>query len=161
MDGTVEAFLAWAQDRRWMVRRHAAGVELPAVILSRYRRAPESYLWFLRTAALLVTPDETGWFNCKADFDGTSDAAFKWNEFETLSLQAADDDEVWMQSVTRFWDVHLPVVMSVKGGYAFHAIDIGNGAVVRGEEPEFEEIEAIAASFPEFLAFIMVGRVTI
>src|SRR5262249_44846770 len=158
MDDTIEGFLAWAEARRWSVRRHRSDAVLPAVILSRYPQAPESYCRFLRTAALLVTPDEAGWFNCKADFDGASDAAFKWNELETMSLQGAADDESWTGRVMRFWDTHLPIVLSVKSGYAFYAIDVDNGAVVRGDEPEFEEVRVVAASFPEFLTFIMAGR---
>ncbi len=161
MDGEVEAFLKWAEDHRWTVLRHTTDAELPAVVLSRYGRVPQPYLWFLRATALLATPDETGWFNCKSDFEGASDSAFKWNELEIISLQAARDDEGWKQRVTQFWDTHLPVFISVKSGYAFYAIDTGNGAVVYGYEPEFEEVEAVASSFLEFLAFIMTGQVKI
>ncbi|MEK3704578.1 hypothetical protein MKY87_10655 [Paenibacillus sp. FSL R7-0198] len=47
--------------------------------------------------------------------------------------------------------------MSVEDGYSFYAIDLttDSGAIVRGCEPEFEEVEKVSDSFGEFLAWMM------
>src|SRR5215469_7189507 len=123
MESKIEKFLDWAEDHRWKVRRYAGDTEIPAAILSRYENIPEEYLRFLRKTALLATPDETGWFNCRPDFEGASDSAFRWNEFEIISLQAAGHDEARRQDIRKFWDTNLPAFLSVKSGYAFHAIN--------------------------------------
>lgn len=161
MENKIEAFLKWAEDHGWKVQRYTTDAAIPAVITSRYGKLPEECLCFLRKTALLVTPDETGWFNCKSDFEGSSDSAFKWNELEVMSLQAAGSDESWKQRIRQFWDKHLPIFMSVKGGYSFYALDTSNGTVEYGYEPEFEEVESVASSFLEFLELIMTGRVKI
>ena len=72
-----------------------------------------------------MMPDETGWFLCIDDFNGTSDSAYTWNEFEQISLQAAEDshDEEWKRSIIQFWDDHLPIFLSVRSGYAYYAIN--------------------------------------
>jgi hypothetical protein len=74
-----------------------------------------------------------------------------------LSLEAAMDDEIWKSEITAWWDRYLPIVMSVEDGYSFYAIDVteDQGAVVRGSEPEFEEVDKVANSFEQFLEFIM------
>ncbi|WFB55819.1 hypothetical protein [Paenibacillus sp. BR1-192] len=48
-------------------------------------------------------------------------------------------------------------MMSVDGGYSFYAIDLTNdiGAIVRGYEPEFEEVDKAAHNLEEFLELIM------
>ena len=47
--------------------------------------------------------------------------------------------------------------MSVKDGYSFHAIDLGenNGAIIKGEEPEFEETYVVADNFEDILQKVM------
>lgn len=101
----------------------------------------------------VVSADETSWFLCCDDYNGTSESAFKWNEFENLSLEAAGDDSEWKEEIRQWWDKRLPIIISVREGYSFYAIDLegGNGRIVRGEEPEFEEAEVVADSF--FLTF--------
>ena len=88
-----------------------------------------------------------------------SDLAFKWNEFEELSLEVADDEE-WKKDIKQWWDKKVPIIMSVKDGYTFFAIDLENnsGEIVRGEEPEFEEVEVVANSFFEFLDMVIKGE---
>ncbi|MEO2202937.1 hypothetical protein ABGV42_04240 [Paenibacillus pabuli] len=48
-------------------------------------------------------------------------------------------------------------MISVNGGYSFYAIDLSNetGAIVRGDEPEFEEVKIAANHLDEFLELIM------
>ncbi|MDE7416157.1 MAG: hypothetical protein K2N44_07605 [Lachnospiraceae bacterium] len=51
--------------------------------------------------------------------------------------------------------------MSVDVGYSYWAIRICDGAVVRGSDPEFEEVEKAADSFDEFLSLIMNRKIQI
>lgn len=104
-------------------------------------------VWFLsaadyRSAAEASEPAETG-----DDSDG-----FAWNEFELLSLDAAQTDAEAAE-VKRFWAAHRPIMLSVRDGYAYVAVR-SDGAVVFGEEPEFEETQTVAENFPELLALI-------
>ena len=73
---------------------------------------------FLGRYALLCRADESVWFLSAADYAGTADSAFAWDEFKHLSLDAALDDED-RQGIHTFWDRHLPVLMSVAGDYEF------------------------------------------
>lgn len=93
------------------------------------------------------------WFICENEFNNRSDIAFKWNEYELLSLEAAMDDDSWRAEITTWWNNYMPIVMSVDGGYSFYAIDVTNdkGAIVRGYEPEFEEVEKVSNTLEEFL----------
>ena len=51
--------------------------------------------------------------------------------------------------------------MSVDGGYSFYAINLkdGKSSIVKGYEPDFEEVEEIAESFEEFIDLVIVGKV--
>ncbi|WP_370511691.1 hypothetical protein [Brevibacillus sp. AG162] len=55
----------------------------------------------------------------------------------------------------------MPIALSVRNGYTYYAIDLGNefGSIVCGSEPEFEEVEHIASSFDQFLDKIMKNSV--
>lgn len=53
--------------------------------------------------------------------------------------------------------------MSVKNGYSFYAIDLDSetSAIIKGEEPEFEEAEIVAKDFYEFLNMLMSSKIEI
>ena len=58
-----------------------------------------------------------------------------------------------LSDIKSFWDKHLPILMSVKNGYSYVAIGIGefnNGKIFYGTEPEYEDVAIIANSFYEF-----------
>jgi len=112
-------------------------------IVSRYKEIPQGYLEFLKNIKQCIAPSEKTWFICENEYNNNSDVAFKWNEFELLSLEAAENDKEWRAKIISWWDKHLPIVMSVHGGYSFYAINLtGNtGSIVQGFEPEFEEVE--------------------
>jgi len=58
-----------------------------------------------------------------------------------------------LSDIKSFWDKHLPILMSVKNGYSYVAIGIGefnNGRIFYGTEPEYEDVAIIANSFYEF-----------
>ena len=105
---------------------------------------------------MLATPDDAVWFLSRADFsdadadaaDG-SDDAFAWNAFELMSVDAAESAPE-REQITAFWAEHTPLLLSVRGPYAYLALR-SDGAVVYGEEPEFELTASVALDFASFV----------
>lgn len=158
MNNPIGRFIRWAKDNDWhVIESSGAPLTLPVSIVSRYGEAPEEYAAFLSAVKQCVSPKGETWFLCQDEYNGNSDSPFLWNEFESLSLEAAGDDAKWRSEITAWWDQYLPIVMSVDGGYSFYAIALTHnpGAVVRGYEPEFEEVEEVAPTFGHFLEGIM------
>ena len=97
------------------------------------------------------------WFLCEDDYNQTTDSAFRWNEFEVQSLEAAGTDEHLKSRIVKFWDQHLPIALSVKSQYAFLCIVLTPqdfGAIVCGHEPEYEDVEKVCGSFRGLTALI-------
>lgn len=116
---------------------------------------------FISTVKSMINDDETTWFLCKNNFDMQIEDSFRWNEWEIISLESAENDIEWETEIKKFWNIHLPIIMSVKDGYSYYAISIENGSVVHGGEPEFEECKIVANSFEEFQLKIMKREILI
>ncbi|BCJ95519.1 hypothetical protein acsn021_30880 [Anaerocolumna cellulosilytica] len=161
MNNEINNFIKWALDNKWQLitKNDDEILTLNVKILNRYKNLPKEYLSFLQKVKQGISPNEKSWFICEDEFNDTSGIAFSWNEFESISLEAAEDDEEWSSDITEWWDKHIPIVMSVENGYTFYAIDLSNGAVVKGTEPEFEETFAVASHFGEFLQKIREGTI--
>ena len=123
---------------------------LPAHVLARYSWIPADVLEALCGFREVMSPDEGFWLITAASFSGEDGLAFSWDEWENLSLGAAQDDGEWIVRIREFWDRHLPVAMSVTDGYEYHALR-PDGTVVCGREPEFEETVPFAPSYCDFL----------
>src|SRR5688572_19191223 len=82
------------KDKGWHVRSSLSPVQLPDDVAQRYPVLPQDYREFLRQVEACISPDETVWFLCVSDFRGTSESAFAWNEWERISLDAAEEDDV-------------------------------------------------------------------
>ena len=125
---------------------------------TRYSHLPDDYLAFLKTYSLLTNQSDTTWFNSIADFNETNDENdFKWNEFEIQSLDAFDGDVEIQQEVKNFWNKHIPIILSVKKGYSYFAINVSEenfGKIYYGDEPEFEEAVLVSNSFTSFIEAI-------
>ena len=104
---------------------------------------------------MLFRSDERVWFLCADDYDIQGDKAWQWNEWELLGLEAAGNDAVWSCSIQRFWDEHLPIILSLESGYAYYAISMKDDSIVYGREPEFEECRTVAGSFEDFMKKVM------
>ena len=78
---------------------------------------------------------------------------------EMLGLEAAENDAAWKDEIKKFWDRHLPVFLSLEGGYAYYAISIKEGSIVYGSEPEFEECQIVADSFENFMEKIISKKI--
>ena len=102
--------------------------------------------WYISFCRLYI------WFLSYQDFSKNDENSFSWNEFECQSIDSALDEEM-LSDIKSFWDKHLPILMSVKNGYSYVAIGIGefnNGKIFYGTEPEYEDVAIIANSFYEF-----------
>lgn len=151
-------FEKWLQANEWQVEVHSSSFDCSKIdVLKRFSNIPDSFLHFLEHFKSITSKDDTTWFICGGDYNDNSDDAFKWNEFELMSLEAAESDNDWKRDIEKWWSDKLPFLMSVKDGYAFYAIDLGdnNGAIIKGEEPEFEEAYVIADHFEVFLEKVM------
>ena len=160
-----ESFLDWAKGRGWTVERRAVPLSLPREVSGRYP-VPADYLDFLERAAICAGPMDTEWFLCEENYRQQDPDAFRWNEPELISLDAARDmgDEEEEQRVTGFWDGVLPFFLSVGSGYEYYGFDLLGrfgpaGGVIHGWEPVFEDAEPFAGSFPAFLDRVAAGEV--
>lgn len=116
---------------------------------SALQTAPETVIRWVSSFSLLSSSDETVWFLSRDDYSNRAASAFAWNEFEQLSIEAATTDDEAV-AVSRFWESHLPILLSVRDGYEYLAVR-DDGAVVHGTEPEFEEAVVVFSQFEELL----------
>lgn len=157
-------FINWAKNNNWIViEKNEDLFSINEDIRIKYESIPDEYIEFLKSVKRLISPSKKTWFLCEDEYNNNSDIAFKWNEFELLSIEAAGDDDIWIEEITLWWKNFLPIVLSVDKGYSFYAIDLSNskGAIVKGHEPEFEEVEKIANSIEEFFDLIMSNKIDI
>ena len=156
----IEQFLGYMRSQGWKLEIRP-NPPLPKWITDRYRSFPDLWLQFIGTVSELFSGGETTWFLCAEDYDSRLDHAWRWNEWEMLSLKSAEADKAWSDEIKAFWDNHLPIVLSLEDGYSYYAISMEDGSVVYGSEPEFEECRVVASSFAEFLEYIMDGVIEI
>lgn len=152
-DATLDEYLALLTSKGWKITRASGVVELNEEFRRRYPRIPEQYQTFLAKVASCVNKDETVWFLCATDYNGTSDAGFAWNEFEKIDLEGAGDDTEWRDETVAFWDNHLPFLLSVAGEYAHRSFRVTGetfGSVVDGYE-DVTAVSDFATSFADFI----------
>ena len=187
MDHLREALDALAAAG-WTVReRSAVGSPddvWPAELRQRYPTIPPSLTQFVARVEACVNPDETGWFLSAADYAGTSDSAFAWNEWERMELESYEEagDAERAGEVRDFWDAYLPFYLDVRSEYAYFAVRVTEPKAVKRqwwsfprqpEEPrlgavvfaaeEFRSVSEVAGSFDAFLdelAATVQGRTT-
>ena len=133
-----------------------ADVGLLQEISLRYSKLPEDLFRYLSRIEICAHPNDDSWIISGLDYSGRSDAAFSWNEFEKLSIEAAreENDLEWSDRISEFWDSCFPIMMSVRYGYSFIGISLREGAwgsVVAGREPEFEEVTTVTGSVGELV----------
>ena len=121
------------------------GTTLPRVLAN----ASDLLQIWVSSFSELATPDDAVWFLSRADFDAQPGEGFGWNALEQISLEAADTDQE-TAAVTEFWSAHCPILLSVRGHYSYLA-ERTDGAIVHGEEPDFEATTVVAPDFEAFL----------
>ena len=156
----MREFLAYMEKQGWTVEMNEEQEFcLPEPMKSRYAGYPESWVRFVSIVKSMVRKDERAWFLCAEDYDMQGDKAWQWNEWELLSLEAAENDTAWKDEIRKFWNGHLPIFLSLENGYAYYAISMKDGSIVYGAEPEFEECETVADSFEDFMEKVINGRI--
>ena len=149
-----DRFLERLTERGWTrVASRPSSLQPP----SRCAPIPDELLRFIASFDVLCSADETQWFLSIADYHRREEG-FSWDEFESMSLEAAAGDVQWQQAITSFWNAHLPVFMRVDGEYAFAAYCCAGenaGHYVSGREPEFEEVSVIGRNLAEFQAWVL------
>lgn len=148
----IHAFITHMKENGWDVELNKRqDNDIQKTLANRYVNIPKEWLEFVQAVKHMVSPDEATWFLGPEDFEIQGDKAFQWNEWELMSLESVGNDVEWKSSIEKFWDQHLPIIMSVKGGYSYYAICMADGSIVRGVAPEFEECEKVASSFLNFM----------
>ena len=122
--------------------------------VNRYPNIPEYIKEFITSYRKVETIDGQAWLLSANDFISKSDDEFSSDEFEKISLSAAENDTKWQLEIKEFWDKHLPLYMSVGDGYEYIAYNLETGKFVEGAEPEFEETSEVASSVSEFLKYV-------
>ncbi|NMM62436.1 SMI1/KNR4 family protein [Clostridium sp. P21] len=155
---SIKEFIEWAKAScRNIKENEKCDVNLSNEVRERYKAIPYEYFEFLKQVKQCISFSEKSWFLCEEEYNGKSDIALKWNEFEILSLEAAEDDREWKSEIENWWNRYFPILISVDNEYSFYAIDMEseNGTIVYGCEPEFEEVDVVADNFMEFLQIIV------
>jgi hypothetical protein len=140
----------------WTVREGRS--RLPPAIDARYPAIPPAVRAFLEGLAECARADDAVWFLTPGDYAREDDETFDWNAFETMELAEAVD-AAERAAVVRFWNAHLPILLSVQGDYAHLSVRVdpnaaGYGEVVRGDAPEFSDVTVVAPSLGDLLARI-------
>lgn len=133
--------------------QHAPAPTPEANLPARLEGALPDVIAWVSSFGLLSNSAETTWFLSRDDYARADADGFAWDEFEVFSRDAADDPES-VAAVAAFWRSHLPILQSVDGAYACLAVR-SDGAVVYGEEPEFEETTVVADSIGHLLEQIV------
>ena len=153
MDQSLQEYLELLKSKGWRVELWAATPPaLDASFTSRYPRIPADYLGFLQRVKVCENADETVWFLCIDDYNGTNESEWSWSSMEEMDLDG-EDDEMRRGEVVGFWNRHMPFMLSVGGEYAYLAFRVGeepHGVVVEGWEVLTEPSER-AKSFEEFV----------
>ena len=148
---SLQEYLELLKSKGWRVELWA-GETPPALDPSftlRYPRIPADYVKFLEHVKLCENADETVWFLCLNDYNGTSDSGWSWDAMEQTYLEG-EDDEKRRGEIVEFWNRHMPFMFSVGGEYAYLAFRVSEGSVVEGYE-DLTEASERAKSFEEFI----------
>ncbi len=147
-------FIDFLKEKDWNVDKVTADtkeIHLDKLANGRLIKAPDDIKNFIQSFNVCANKEDNIWFLSLKDYDNETESAFPWNEFENQSLESVDED--MKNDVVEFWETHLPILMTVKSGYQYVAVGIGEqnkGEIFYGSEPEYEEAVLIAKSFSEF-----------
>lgn len=152
----MHTFLANLSLHSWRVDVPAERSNVPERIFTRYGELPSALASFMKSFSRCLAPSEDAWFVSWDDLSRTvPDEEFRFDAFESLSLDAASEDPAWLKSIRSFWDQHFPFYLAVNGEYQYFAVALAGaerGCVVYGHEPEFESCTIVSRSLPDFLA---------
>ena len=157
----IDDFIAWAKNSNWKIELSPEKKGFTNEILQRYSNIPAEYKSFYELINICSNQSDTNWFISENDLLATDGESFAWNTFEKMSLSAADGDYALIKQIEDYWNCYLPIMMCVGDEYEYYAINVTNGAIVNGSEPEFEESSQVANSFLSFLSKIIAGEIKV
>ena len=157
----IDKFIAFLEQNGWIISKNVNREDSSSnEILKKYSSLSAEFVELIEKYKVISSADDTTWFLCVNDYNSESEDGFKWNEFENMSLEAAEGDEKWQKEIEEWWQDKLPIILSVGGGYSYYAIDTGNGGkIINGCEPEFEETDIVAESFSDFIDQVIKGKI--
>jgi hypothetical protein len=91
---------------------------------------------------------------CRGLAQDPADDAIAWNEFEKMELADRAPGAADPAEITRFWDEHMPFMLSVGGEYQYLGFRVGGdrfGSVVEGYDLDLREPSDVAAGFDQFV----------
>lgn len=144
-------FIESLSKQGWDIQLNNSTRDVKLLINERIKNTSEDFKSFIKLFDICTNREDNIWFLSNGDYNNQTDSAFPWNEFEEQSLQSAAIDS--MDAIKKFWESHLPFLMSVKSRYQYVAIGTGDenaGKIYYGSEPEYEETILIANSFSAF-----------
>ncbi len=151
----LNRFVAWLENNNWNIITNSDTMDLPDTIQKRYQ-IPKQWYDFISNLQMCENSSSTKWFLTAKDYL-PQEQGFQWNEFEMQSLEYCDDEN----DIISYWDKHLPIFLSVDGEYSYYAINIENGNVVAGYEPEYEDSTVIAEDFNSFIEKIITNQIAL
>ncbi|MDR1930737.1 MAG: hypothetical protein LBQ44_08940, partial [Treponema sp.] len=118
----INNFIDWAKNNGWNILLENNRINnLPENLMQRYN-IPNEYKAFLGKIKICINAEENIWFLCIGDYLEESEDAFRWNEFELISIEAADDDNELINGIKDYWNKHFPIILNVKDEYKYYAI---------------------------------------
>jgi hypothetical protein len=160
MTNGLSALLEGLQAAGWTVElKQTPSLTLPEAFRQRYPTLPQDFVEFLSGVKSCVNSTETAWLLCEDDYNGQNEgSAYRWDEFERMSVKAARDDTQWLDEIVDFWTSYLPIGQSLESGYSYLAIDVADAAntVVYGSSPDFDEPMEVCDSF-SYLLQVLAG----
>lgn len=159
----IENLINYLKENGWYITSNDSFVDVSNNdVLKHFENLSPLFIKLMANYKKIISKDETVWFLCLDDYNDSSESAFKWNEFELLSLEATAGDEQWEKEIREWWADKLPIILSVGGEYSYYAIDAGkDGAIIYGYEPEFEEEDVVADNFEDFINKLINGVITL
>ena len=159
----INKFISYLKENEWyIVDNEKKGDALKNDVIRKFNDLSPNFIKLIESYQSISSKDDTVGFLCLVNYCENTEYSFRWNEFELMSLEAAFGDEQWEREVKEWWKDKLPFVISVKNGYEYYAIDMGNnGNIINGSEPEFEEAVVVANSFEDFLQKVMDGIIVL
>ena len=149
----IDKFIEWTRENGWKILPENDNIDLsthPILKDFQFEKTP-LFCEFCTRFSRVESADETKWFLCTRDYKTPeNEGEFAWNEFQKISLENTFDDDD-LAAIEEFWYDHLPIMISVGGGYKYWALRFTDGKVVSGFEPMFEETSVAANSFEDFL----------
>ena len=141
----------------WEVRFLSKKNQFPSDIISRYPWIDNNLIDLICNLDIAEKKNQKKWLLSINDYSNKSNSPYTWNEWESQSIKAAEDDQEWIKEIKNFWNENFPIAYSVENGYSYLSLR-RNGQIFFGEEPEYEDATLFAQSYKEAIHKISNGE---